>query len=86
MTRNDLGAYFNAQDVTRWRRAEWEGAIARMELAQQNERCAELMSQHEPVNSLGLDRERLRLVLSYIHHGDRARLDREFIELRKEQA
>jgi hypothetical protein len=81
-TLNDLTNLFSAKDkVARWR-AEWENAGARMDLAQHDERCAELLSQHEPVASLGLDRQRLRLVLNYIRHGDLKRLDREFEELR----
>ena len=84
--KDDFGSYMHAKDFTNWKRAEWENSIARYELAQQNERCAMLMSQHEPVASLGLDRERLRLVLAFVKHGDLQRLDREFLELRQSQA
>lgn len=73
----DLTRYFNAQDKTAWRRAEWEGSIARLELAQREERTALLLSQHEPVATLGLDREALRLALQFIGHGDLSRLERD---------
>lgn len=83
---SDLSTLFHAQTKTaRWR-AEWENASARMDLAQRDERAALLLSQHEPVASLGLDRERLRLVLGFLNHGDLARLDRDFSDLRKSQA
>ena len=83
---SDLAALFHAEEKTRRWTAEWENASARMELAQHNERMARLISQHEPVASLGLDRERLRHVLGYIKHGDLARLDRDFLALRQAQA
>jgi len=74
---SDLSHYLNAKDRTaRWR-AEWENASARMELAQHEERMALLMSQQEPVATLGLDREALRLALQFVRHGDLARLERE---------
>ena len=77
---NDLQNLFMAQEKTARRRAEWEGAAARMELAQYEERMARLMSQHEPVAELGIDRERLRLILSYVQHGDQGRLARDVSE------
>ena len=75
---SDLSRLFASQEVTRRWKAESENASARLEIARIKEHCAYLVSQHEPVNSLGLDRERLRLVLSYIHHGDLQRLLRDF--------
>jgi len=79
---SDLSVLFSEQDkVARWM-AESENASARLQIARMNEHCARLISQHEPVASLGIDRERLRLVLNYVRHGDLARLDREFEELR----
>lgn len=83
---NDLRNLFQTQDVVRRWQAESENAAARLELAQHSERMAHLLSQHEPVASLGLDRERLRLVLQFINHGDLARLDRDFLQLRQAQA
>lgn len=82
---SDLAALFHCQDVTKRWRAESENASARMELAQHNERMAYLLSQQEPVESLGLDRERLRLALSYVKHGDLDRLQRGLLELRHKE-
>lgn len=84
---SDLGYLFSQHDkVARWK-AEWENASARMELEKIRERHAVLLSQHEPVASLGLDRERLRLALAYVvQHGDLARLGRDFEELRVSEA
>ena len=78
---NDLGNYFSAQDKVAQRVAEWEGSIARLELARMHEHMAMLLSQCEPVDALGLDREVLRLVLQFIRHGDLKRLEREHTEL-----
>lgn len=79
---NDFGTLMFAQNnIERWK-AERENATARLELAQMNERIAHLVSQHEPVASLGLDRERLRIALRFIQHGDLGRLSREFAALR----
>ncbi len=83
---SDLSVLFAEQErVARWR-AESENASARLQIARMNEHCAHLISQHEPVASLGIDRERLRLVLNYVRHGDLKRLDREFEELRVTEA
>lgn len=74
---NDLGNLFIAQhEVRRWR-AERENADARLELARAKEARANLLSAHEPVASLGIDREVLRALLSYTAHHDEARLKRE---------
>jgi len=79
---NDLSILFKEEDnVRRWN-AELENATARLELARMNKNCAHLLSQHEPVAAIGLDRERLRLALNYVRHGDLSRLSREFEELR----
>jgi len=67
--------------VDRWR-AEVESANANLQIARINERCASLISLHEPLASLGLDRERVRLILSYVRHGDLVRFYREFSDLR----
>jgi hypothetical protein len=83
---DDLAILFSRQDQeARWK-AEVENATARLEIAKMNKHCAYLISQHEPVASLGLDRARLRLVLAYIRHGDLSRLTRDFEELRVDQA
>lgn len=86
MSANDLGRLFSAHEqVKRWT-AERENASARLELAQIRERSAHLLSQHEPVASLGLDREALRVALNFLAHGDLHRLGREHEELRVERA
>lgn len=83
---DDLNNLFHREALTaRWR-AEWENAAARMHLAQRDERAARLLSRHEPLASLGLDRERLRLALRYMEHGDLDRLDREHRDLRIQEA
>ncbi len=79
---SDFNDYMGKQEVTRRWKAECENAAARREIAQRNERAAMLISQHEPVASLGLDRERLRLALRFLVHGDAARLEREHHELK----
>lgn len=74
---SDFVVLMNKQNETaRWK-AEVENATARLELARIRERSAYLISQHEPVNSLGLDRERLRLALRYLEHGNLTRLENE---------
>ena len=83
---NDLSILWTEQDrVSRWT-AEVENATARLQIARMNEHIAHLLSQHEPVASLGLDRERLRLVLNYIRHGEVDRLFREYQVLRVSEA
>lgn len=72
-----FGAYISAQAETRHRRAELENASARLELAQRNERAAMLISQHEPLASLGLDRAKLKSVFAFLQHGDLCRLMRD---------
>lgn len=77
MSAGDLGALFSAQgDVARWR-AERENACARLELACACESRAYLLSQHEPLASLGIDREVMRKLLAFTAHHDKDRLRRE---------
>jgi len=79
---NNLYTLFRAQEQSaRWK-CEIENATARYELAKINEHCAFLISQHEPIASLKLDRERLRIVFKYLKHGDLKRLERDFEELK----
>ena len=77
---NDLSVLFSAQEKSRRWMAERENASARYELAKIDERCAYLLSQHEPVVSMGLDREKLRIVFSYLKHGNLPRLNRDIQE------
>jgi hypothetical protein len=77
MANNDLGNLFTSHDhVKRWT-AERENASARLQLARQAEAINILLSQHEPIHSLGIDREALRVALDFIIHGDKHRLNRE---------
>lgn len=74
---NDLARLFSAQaEVRRWT-AERENATARLELARDGEAMAHLISQHEPLASLNVDRDALRLLLAYVKHHDMSRLLRE---------
>ena len=66
--------------VRRWR-AEHENASARLELASARRNCSLLLSQHDPVAKLGIDREKLRAVLAFVWHGDVARMERDFAKL-----
>ena len=77
---NDLLILFSAQDKSKRWWAERENASARYELAKIDEHCAYLLSQHEPVASMNLDREKLRIVFSYLKHGNLKRLNKDFEE------
>jgi hypothetical protein len=73
----DLSNFFHAQDETaRWR-AESERASARLDIARMKQSMALLISQFEPLESIGLDRDKLRVIFSYIGHGDLGRLARD---------
>jgi hypothetical protein len=77
---SDFGVLLAAQTESKRRWAEREAANARWEIAKTNERIAYLLSQHEPVAELGLDREALRAALRYVQHGDLDRMHRERAE------
>lgn len=78
---HDLADLFAATDrIARWT-AERENATARLELARAAEARAYLLSQHEPVASLGIDRNVLRVLLAFTAHHDKARLAREVAAL-----
>lgn len=66
---NDFNNYTHRQTETKLARAECEATSVRLELRIMKERCAELLSQHEPLNSTGLDREVVRQVLHYVQCG-----------------
>ena len=74
---NQFGMYPSNTDAAKRWAAERENASARLELAQTWECCRLLLSQHDPVFSLGIDRERLAVLLSFIRHHDTDRLRRE---------
>lgn len=90
---NEFGMYPSNNDTVRRWMAEYENASARLELARTRECCALLLSQHDPVYSLGVDRARLKVLLDFVRHHDPARLRRECeaalraaIDAAKEQA
>lgn len=74
---NEFGMYHSNNDTVRRWMAEYENASARLELARTRECCALLLSQHDPVYSLGVDRARLKVLLDFVRHHDPARLRRE---------
>lgn len=74
---NEFGMYPSNNDTVRRWMAEYENASARLELARTRECCALLLSQHDPVYSLGVDRARLKVLLDFVRHHDPARLRRE---------
>ena len=74
---NDLQNLFQQDTEVKAARAESEASSRGLELAMIHRNCAHLLSQHEPVNSLGVDREALRILLSFVKHGDQNRLDRD---------
>ena len=79
---NTLNSYLFAQETTRRRRAESEAAAAHLELARRDELAAMLVSQEEPVHTLGIDRNALQAVLAFLVHGDQHRLVRDAAALR----
>lgn len=66
---NDFGSYMHRQTETKLAQAEYNAASIRIELRLIHERCAELISQHEPLASLGVNRELVRQVLHYVQCG-----------------
>ena len=77
MKMNEFGMYpSNTDEVRRWS-AERENATARLELARTHECCRLLISQHDPVHSLGIDRSVLKVLLDFVRHHDTQRLRRE---------
>lgn len=74
---NEFGMYpSNSDTVRRWM-AESENASARVELARTRECCKLLVSQYDPVHSLGIDRDALKVLLDFVQHHDTHRLRRE---------
>ena len=74
---NPFGLYpSNTEEVRRWE-AERENANARLDLARTRECCKLLVSQYNPVRSLGMDRDALKVLLSFVMHHDPDRLRRE---------
>lgn len=78
---SDFGRLMIAEEVQRRWRAEHENASARLEIANARLNCAFLLSQHDPVAKLDIDREKLRAVLAFVWHGDVGRMERDFAKL-----
>ena len=71
----------NNDTVRRWI-AERENANAQIELARMKECCNLLLSQNEPVESLGVDRNALKVLLDFVRHHDLDRLRRDAEKVR----
>lgn len=67
--RNDFAHYQSVRTDLALARQQAETASLRVELALMKERCAELMSQAQPLDSLQVDREVIRQVLNYVQCG-----------------
>lgn len=78
---NDLAKLFGAQEKVRRWEAERENAEARLMLARAAESRAYLLSQSEPVQGTGVDREVLRALLAFTEHHSRERLDRDLAKI-----
>ena len=65
----DFSRYMSAKETTARYRAQREAASAGLDLAQMRERCAEVISQHEPLNTLGLNRDAVRRLVLFIQCG-----------------
>lgn len=76
----DFPNYRFRQTEMKLARAESNAASIKVELQLMRERCAELMSQHEPLAGLKADRGSIRQVLQYIQTG---RLTRKRADLRQ---
>ena len=66
---SDLNTLFYREEEARRWHAESENASARLELAQIRKRMAFLISQHEPLHGLNLDREAVRKVFTFLERG-----------------
>ena len=74
---SDLELLFKAEEkVARWI-AEYNYASAQLTLAKARRNMRYLISQHEPLSSLGVDRDKLRIIFSYVEHGNTVRLKNE---------
>jgi len=60
--------FYSKLEVERWN-AERENASARLEIARIDRNMWFLLSQHEPVASLEIDRDLLKLIFAFIKNG-----------------
>lgn len=67
--RDDFSNYMSAQAATAKARIEYNRASSQIDYLQMRERCAELLSQHQPLAGLEIDREKVRKVLSFVQCG-----------------
>ena len=74
---NEFGMYPHNNDAVRRWTAERDNADARMQLAAVRECCKLLVSQADPVQTLGIDRDALKVLLDFVQHHDPQRLRRE---------
>ncbi len=74
---NEFGMYPSNTDAARHWAAARDSATAQLELTRTRECCRLLVSQHDPVFSLGIDRAALKVLLDFVQHHDTARLRRE---------
>lgn len=66
---SDFAHYMRSKEKTKRCYAEYNAASIALDSACMEERIAELLSQHEPAASIGIDREKMRQVLSYVRTG-----------------
>ena len=79
---SDLELLFKAmREVDKWM-AERNYASSQLDLAMMRKNMRELISQHEPLHSVDIDRDKLRAVFSYLEHGNATRLENEVRNLR----
>lgn len=74
---SDFQRFLHAGTEVERRMAAYDAAAAHLEVAKIRRNIAHLLSQHQPVATLGVDREALRHALRFIEHGDEARCLRE---------
>jgi len=80
---SDLANLFRCEEETRRWYAEYNYSSAMLDIARISEHMSYLISQHEPLNRIGVDREKLRCLFSYLKHGDLHRLDNDIEKLEK---
>ena len=64
-----FGAYMRAKERTATARAKCGQSQELLERRIMEERMAEILSQHEPAHSIGIDRQKLHAALHYVRTG-----------------